>query len=186
MKDFVSSLSMPKLLVLTIVMSAGVGFWVGGPQQRPSQMADPGPPPGMPFMPPAPPVGVVPPPLEGPGEAVQPLQVWQGRLPHGADPASAASGRLIADAREWRTLWSGLRGAERLPAVNFDRDIIVLATLDRSNFARLNLLRGPGGRIHLVCADRLPGNGVCYVFARFRKDRFERLRRRPVPAPRAS
>ena len=177
MKAVFTSITMPKVLVATIAISGAVGFWVGSPKvSSPDRYAElPGAYPdhyshtpiGMPEMATAPSVEL------SPDGGLKPLRVWKGKVPRN----QTATGQVIASARVWRKIWNGLRGMEQLPSIDFRKEIVILATVRGSRLESLSLLRDRNGHMQLsVSADGTRRDGVSYVFAKFPKAEFDRLK----------
>ncbi|MFQ5732196.1 MAG: hypothetical protein ACE5KM_09595 [Planctomycetaceae bacterium] len=174
MKEFFTTISMPKVLLLTIVTSAVAG-WIVRPrhrQPRPARqraclpedlssrsVGDPQPMTADLVDGTAVPSSSI---------AVKPLQVWHGTLSGNSSALNVSLGQVVSDVKVFLKLWSGFRGTDRPPDVDFQKEVVVVGMIRGSNHADLDVRRCPAGGVWMsIRGDGVNAEGLCYVFARF-------------------
>lgn len=85
-------------------------------------------------------------------------QTWSGK-DLSEDLMSAAPRELyITDAASWAKLWQAWRGRERLPVVNFDKELIVFCTTNSPNSCGINLSLDEQGDLKITSESTLIGS----------------------------
>ena len=94
------------------------------------------------------------------GKPVLPTQTWQGQMKDAALMKAAPANNFVANAKDWEALWKAWRGDEKIPAVDFQKELVIVvkvggpnncgivATLEENGNLRVQtqttLLDGPG------------------------------------------
>jgi hypothetical protein len=93
------------------------------------------------------------------GKRVEPLQTWQDYVKDGTLYKAGPANHLIANPKDWEALWKAWRGDEKVPAVDFQKELVlvvsaagnrcsIVATLEENGNLRIQtqstLLIAPG------------------------------------------
>jgi hypothetical protein len=117
---------------------------------------------------------------EAPGE-VKPLDTWSGKPADAALKAAAPESGVVTDADAWKKIWSAWRPDEERPHVDFDKDLILIATADGPNRVNLTATRDQQGDVTVVgAATRMAGPGFGYALARVPRDGIKSVNGNPV------
>src|SRR5262249_57841595 len=113
---------------------------------------------------------------------------WAGEVDYQLRTAAPRSG-FVADRDSWVKLWKAYRGAEPVPEVDFDRQLILVGLVNEPNWVKeiIAVLDDRGnlkvGYMSTLLAIRRSPNWCSYVFAPIHRRGIRSVDGHPVPRP---
>ena len=117
-------------------------------------------------------------------DEIKPVNQWKGRFTQNDLKRFAPANQMIRDAEAWKNVWNNWRPDEQIPNVDFENNMIVVATTQGRNEVRLHRLNlAPGGNLQFAAASsRMRGPGFGYLMIEVPAIEIKMLNGRPVPA----
>ncbi len=102
--------------------------------------------------------------------AAEPVETparWDGRVQDRALQKLAPESGVIADAKSWKTLWETWRSGEKLPPIEFQKDIVVVGVVSGPNRVLLRPTLAENGDLRFIVAGtRMAGPGFGYALVK--------------------
>jgi hypothetical protein len=121
---------------------------------------------------------------KGKGNPVKPLQSWQGKLKDEALRKAAPSSGLIARAKDFEDLWKAWRGSEKVPQVDFQKELALIMTAGGPNRVTIMTALDEKGNLKATgIATLIGGPGFGYQIITVSRAGIRTVNGKEVPAP---
>ncbi|MFZ5832107.1 MAG: hypothetical protein ACOY3P_18640 [Planctomycetota bacterium] len=110
------------------------------------------------------------------------LGTWRGKIGDNTLRAVVPNNGVVAKQEEWSKLWKSWRGREERPEVDFDKELVLVVTVDGPN----NVMFGPEldkkGNIEVIAASTLmAGPGFGYLILQIPRKGIKSVNGKPLP-----
>ena len=131
-------------------------------------------------------VGAERPPAAKKAQPVKVLQSWNGKLADAALRKSVPADGVVLDQEVWAGLWKAWRGQENLPAVDFQKQMVLVFTADGPNSVGCNPTRDGQGHIQAQAMSTLIGGpGFGYLMLCVSREGMQSVNGKPLPGGKA-
>jgi hypothetical protein len=114
-------------------------------------------------------------------KALKPLAQWSGKIQHAELRKLAPDSMIIATSAAWKNLWTAWRGNERLPAVDFEKEFILVATADGPNQVLMIAALSDAGDVRVqVIATEIAGPGFGYTIRKVSRTGIKTVAGKPL------
>lgn len=111
-------------------------------------------------------------------------QAWSGKIAEDALRKLAPKSGFLTDAKSFEKLWNAWRPDEALPEVDFDKQLVLIGTVNGPNLIIMNpSLNEKGNLTFLVGGTKIGGPGFGYKVMLFNREGVKSVNGTPVDAP---
>jgi hypothetical protein len=112
------------------------------------------------------------------------LQQWSGVIHDDGLKARSPASHAIVDKAAWEKLWNEWRGAQAIPPVDFQKELVLVALVDGPNQGGVGKLTidAQGNVQILAFSTRMAGPGFGYILLRVNKAGIKSVEGQPLPA----
>jgi len=116
------------------------------------------------------------------GEPVKPLNTWTGKPRSNELRKEAPEGGVIADKAKFEKLWKAWRGDEKVPAVDFDKNVIAVELANGPNVPMASFTLDERGDLNWRSfSTRVGGPGFGYAIAEVPREGVKTIKGKAVP-----
>jgi hypothetical protein len=119
----------------------------------------------------------------GKGKPVKLLQTWQAKLKDETLKKAAPASGFLANAKDFEALWKAWRPDEKVPAVDFKQNLVLVGLADGPNQAGIRATLDDGNLKVLVQQTLIGGPGFGYQLAVVPRAGIKTINGKDVPAP---
>lgn len=118
-----------------------------------------------------------------PAQEVKPIETWKGKLQdESLKTKYAPQHDFIADAKTWEQLWNAWRAGEKVPQIDFTKDLILVGTAPGPNLAGMSPRIDDQGNVKfMVFSTRIGGPGFGYTLFQMSRDGVKTINGEAVP-----
>jgi hypothetical protein len=102
---------------------------------------------------------------QGGGKMIKPSQEWKGEVQDEGQQKLAPKGGYIADAKTFEAVWKGWKVGDKMPEINFKKNLVLVATTRGSRLNLRPMLDDKGNLRVLALATRDLRPGFRYQIA---------------------
>lgn len=119
--------------------------------------------------------------------AIKPVETWKGKLQDESLKAKAPESGFIADAKSWKKLWKAWRAGEKVPQIDFAKDLVLVGTAPGPNLAGMSPRLDDQGNVKfIVFSTRIGGPGFGYTLFQMSRDGVKSVNGETVPPAEAA
>jgi len=120
----------------------------------------------------------------GKGKPIKPLQTWQAKVQDEALKNAAPPSGFVTNAKEFAALWKAWRGDEKVPDVDFKKNLVLVGLAGGPNIAGIGATLSDDGNLTVLVRQTLIGGpGFGYQLAVVPRDGIKTVNGKAVPAP---
>jgi hypothetical protein len=102
---------------------------------------------------------------------IEPTERWQGKIAVESLQNLAPPERFLADDKKFEKVWKAWRPEDEVPPVNFEEEIVIVATASGPNTLRMNLQLGDNGDLQFDPMSTLVGGpGFGYLMLKVSRE----------------
>ncbi|PQO43073.1 hypothetical protein [Blastopirellula marina] len=110
-------------------------------------------------------------------------QTWSGKVPDNTLKALAPSNGFVADAEQWKKLWTAWRPKEDLPEIDFDKQIVLVGVVSGPNLVMMRPMMNEGNIGFMTASTKMAGPGFGYRMIAVAKEGVKKVNGNPIDAP---
>lgn len=119
---------------------------------------------------------------EEPAQEIKPIETWKGKLRDESLKAHAPEQAFITDAKAWESLWKTWRSGEKVPQIDFTKDLVLVGTAPGPNLAGMSPRLDEQGNVQFVVfSTRIGGPGFGYTLFQMPRDGVKSVNGEAVP-----
>jgi hypothetical protein len=110
---------------------------------------------------------------------------WVGRHQESDLKGKAPAAGAVVDSKSWKQLWTTWKGDEALPKIDFEKDLVVVATINGPNrmFIGKMLIDRNGDLSYLAGGTKIGGPGFGFILVQVDRNGIKSVNGKPLPKP---
>ncbi|PQO40211.1 hypothetical protein [Blastopirellula marina] len=114
--------------------------------------------------------------------AAEATDSWSGKIKDETLRKLAPEVGFVADAETWKKLWTAWRSEEEAPAIDFEKELVLVATVPGPNLVIMQPVLEDGDVKFRVGGTKIGGPGFGYKLMKFSRDGVKTVNGKPIAA----